>query len=38
MDNCNDFNEENIKYANGLGNHFMTECLEDALPKNQNNP
>lgn len=28
----------NLQYMNGFGNHFSTEALEDALPKNQNNP
>jgi hypothetical protein len=23
---------------NGFGNHFASESLEDALPKNQNSP
>jgi len=34
----NDFNEANLKYMNGFGNHFASESLQDALPKNQNSP
>lgn len=34
----NNFNETSLKYMNGFGNHFHSECLEGALPMNQNNP
>jgi homogentisate 1,2-dioxygenase len=29
---------EGLKYMQGFGNHFVTEALKGALPKNQNNP
>lgn len=32
------FDEDSLKYMNGFGGHFQSECLEGALPMNQNNP
>jgi homogentisate 1,2-dioxygenase len=30
--------ESHLKYMHGFGNHFESESIPDALPKNQNSP
>ena len=38
MTDSNSVQKGKFKYHVGFGNHFASEALPDALPKNQNSP